>query len=481
MWKRMVTPILAVCLCCSLFVGPAFAADTESSKGVGISFEQTADNVFFDFQVDTATYDRVYYNTSVRDGETLVKVVFHSEENPSDQKFVRLHLAQAILPADTSASTTEEGAKLTFSKATPGQRWTNVVNFASDEALQGTIPVNVAGNMVDITASEFEDLSNAIAKSLDRIEGVQYTSADVDLIAQQFGDAFDKSTPYCVAPSFCVCKLPFVFDGTKCVSGDLWKNFQSKVVSQSAVQVQVEEGKPLRTLGDQELLELEDETFNVIFDTYQKRAAKQQMWPYMLYAQSLKRSNVLVVGGGMTQFEPLVMVNSGVNVTVVDSNLNNLKLLNRIADSSQINKNLLHLVYVPNLEGLDELKTEYDVILALDSLTKAPTELLEDVYFVLLSKLRLGGRWIQLAPSKSRYMSEGSPSYKDFAQIYNRHLGVPEETVWYEWLDIPKLMKILAPTKSRFQIIFDGELGSNPVQFPDNFQLIDLLYLGRTQ
>ena len=50
--------------------------------------------------------------------------------------------------------------------------------------------------------------------------------------------------------------------------------------------------------------------------------------------------------------------------------------------------------------------------------------------------------------------------------------------MWYEWLDLRKLMKILGRTRTKFQIVFEGELGSNPAQFPDNFQLIDLLYLG---
>ena len=84
-----------------------------------------------------------------------------------------------------------------------------------------------------------------------------------------------------------------------------------------------------------------------------------------------------------------------------------------------------------------------------------------------------------MAPSKSRYLSEGSPSYRDFAKIYNRHLGLDEEVVWYEWLDVQKLMSILSSTKTRFQVVFEGELGSQPSQFPDNFQFIDLLYLGQ--
>ena len=473
MTRSTVVSILLLAL-----VGLVSAQAPSENTGVGITFEQTSNQVVFDFQVDNATFNRVYYNTSVRGGETIVKVVFESE-NENNQKFVRLHLARAILPSSTSATTTEEGAKITFSKADPGETWANVVNFASDEALQGTLPVNVAGNNVEITASEYEDLNAVVARSLEKVEGVQYSEADVQQIAQLFDDAFDKTTPYCLASSFCLCKAPYVFDGTKCVPGDTWVEFGRKVVSQSAVQVQEEEDKPMKVLTEKDLLDLEETSFNTIFDTYQRRAASQQVWPYLLYAQTFKNSRVLVVGGGMTQFEPLVLANSGCNVTIIDTNLDNLKLLNRIADASSTPRSRLHLAYVPSFDGLEEVEGDFDAVLVLDSLTKAPTEMLSEVYAALLSKLRLGGRWIQLAPSKSRYLSEGSPSYRDFAKIYNRHLGLDEEVVWYEWLDVQKLMSILSSTKTRFQVVFEGELGSQPSQFPDNFQFIDLLYLGQ--
>ena len=247
----------------------AAAAAAEQTKApsdaVGITFEQTADEVVFDFEVDNLSFSRVHYNTTVRGGETIVKVVFESE---TDQKFVRLHLANAVLPSQTSATTTEDGAKLTFSKAEPGRAWRNVVNFASDEALQGTLPVNVAGNRVAITAAEFEDLSAVVTNNLEQVEGIQYSEEDVRQITGLFDEAFDMTTPYCYGPSHCVCSLPYVFDGTKCVPGDAWQAFERKIVSQSAVQVQEEEGKPLRVLSEQDLLALEPANFNAIFDTY---------------------------------------------------------------------------------------------------------------------------------------------------------------------------------------------------------------------
>ena len=164
------------------------------SKTAGISFEQSADNVF-DFQVDTETYNRVYYNTS-EDGETLVKVVFHNEADPSTQS-CRLHLAQAVLPSDTSASTTQDGANHLL-QGQPRTGWSNVVNFASDEALSGTLPV------VQETSISPPPSSMMPSSGLDRVEGI-HTTNDVDATSQ-FGEAFDKSTP-CGAEPLRLCPL----------------------------------------------------------------------------------------------------------------------------------------------------------------------------------------------------------------------------------------------------------------------------------
>jgi len=448
----------------------------QTRPDVGIKFEQTPDTVVFDFNIDEGQYSKVFYNTTVRNGESLVKLMFESE---TDQKFVRLHLANAIVPQNTAAQKTEKGAQITFSKAEPGQIWRNVINFASDEALQATLPVVAAGNNLQITASEYEDVSAVVARELQKVEGIQYTEADLQQLSSMFSDAFDKSTPYCLTSNFCLCSPPLVFDGSKCVSAKPWTNFQHLFVSQSAIQVQTDAESAPQVLTETDLLSLDGDTFNRIFDAYQKRVAKQQIWPYLLYAQSLKGSKALVVGGGMTQFEPLILARSGVNVTVVDSNLGNLKLLQSLAESSGTPQHLFHLIHVRTLEELSGLAGGYDAVFALDSLTRAPTELLADLYASFLSKLKIGGRWIQLAPSKSRYTSEGSPTYRQFATIYSKHLGVQPEQVWYEWLDLSKLMTLLSKTKARFQVIFNGEVGAYPSQYPDSFVFMDLVYLGQ--
>lgn len=469
----------------------ADAADAPRSAGldVGITFEQTSDKVVFDFDLNEETYSRVYYNTTVREGgvgETLVKVVFENDDGPS--RFVRLHLAAAVLPDSTEAAQTDGGAKLTFAKAEPGALWSRVVNFASNEPLQATLPVEAAGNRLEIRASEYDDLRGVVADELRRVEGLQYTESDIDGLASLLENAFEQSTPRCADANLCVCSPPWVFDGLKCVEAAPWAGLRDVLVSQSALRIAsgdpADPASETQDLTASALLALDDASFASVFDAYQRRAAEQQVWPYLLYAQSLRGATALFVGGGLTQFEPLILARAGVRVTVVDSDETNLAILERIANATELaGSGNLKLVHAPTFEALAAMPGSFDAVFALDSLTRAPTELMADVYGVLLGKLRIGGRWVQLAPSKSRYVGAGSPSYPDLARLYGRDVGMGGEAdaikVWYEWLDLTKLMKLFAKTQSRFQVLFSGEVGSYPSKYPDDFVFFDLLYLGK--
>ena len=72
-------------------------------------------------------------------------------------------------------------------------------------------------------------------------------------------------------------------------------DFQSLIVFRARFRFR---SRRLSEGAEQELLQLDQGSFNAVFDTYQKRAARQQVWPYMLYSQTFKGSDVLVVGAG---------------------------------------------------------------------------------------------------------------------------------------------------------------------------------------
>ena len=73
----------------------------------------------------------------------------------------------------------------------------------------------------------------------------------------------------------------------------------------------------------------------------------------------------------------------------------------------------------------------------------------------------MGGRWLQLAPSKSWYQRRSDKSLGT--------PGIPEG--WHDWLDLPKLLRLLQPAK--FHVIFDAKLEDDTWQWFDLLRLSD--------
>lgn len=47
-------------------------------------------------------------------------------------------------------------------------------------------------------------------------------------------------------------------------------------------------------------------------------------------------------------------------------------------------------------------------------------QVLAGEYAAVLRRLRVGGRWVQVAPSKSRYSQLNAPSFRELAVLYDR-------------------------------------------------------------
>lgn len=173
------------------------------------------------------------------------------------------------------------------------------------------------------------------------------------------------------------------------------------------------------------------------------------------------------------------MVREGSVVTFVDPDQTNLDLMERLANLTAVPKGMMDLVLYEGPETLDALPDNYDAVLVLDSLTKAPSELLYEEYAAVLRRLRLGGRWLQLAPSRSNYAIRRNPTYQEFAAIYDAR-APRDGGSWLEWLDVSKLMTLL-PQGAKFQVMFGADVGSFPPVYPDIFHWIDMVYRGAPQ
>jgi SAM-dependent methyltransferase len=180
-------------------------------------------------------------------------------------------------------------------------------------------------------------------------------------------------------------------------------------------------------------------------------------WYHALYAPGMRGKKVLDIGSGFG-IDSITFAQNGAKLTFVDLVESNLKVLERLCKIMNLKD--VRFVLLEDLESLRPLDTDYDVIMAMGSLHHAPSDILKPEYQELVRHLRVGGRWLQLAYPKSRWVRDGRPRFG--------HWGVV--TPWAEWLDKEKLLGILAPAK--FDVILYQEFHNQ------DFNWFDLLYHG---
>jgi hypothetical protein len=93
-----------------------------------------------------------------------------------------------------------------------------------------------------------------------------------------------------------------------------------------------------------------------------------------------------------------------------------------------------------SFDTIDQLRGEFDVIWAQGSLINAPFDVTRDEIQRLARKLRIGGRWIELAYPEVRWRREGSLPFTQWGAKTDGP-GTP----WVEWYDLDKLRAALAP------------------------------------
>ena len=435
---------------------------------------QTEDSISFQFNVEGA-YSHFFYNTSEGPGHSVIKVVM---QNETDQQFVRLHLGGEI---DTGATVAQEvgvgGVKVVMQKSQPGY-WRDAVHFASQQPLTAAVPVTYQGVEVSVEAAEFHYLEERVRAALEQAAPEEPAAQeDMAHIVQLLEKSFEMATPVCEQKNACSCRDPNVFDGRKCVNSAAWADPRARVASRAHINLQSNDTRVTVTAED--MMALNQTEFSVLFDRYQQAVSNRSSWPYMMYAQTLRSKKVLAIGAGINHFEPMIMVREGSVVTFVDPDQTNLDLMERLANHTAVPKGMMDLVLYEGPETLDKLSDNYDAVLVLDSLTKAPSELLYEEYAAVLRRLRLGGRWLQLAPSRSNYAIRRNPTYQEFAAIYDARAPRGGGS-WLEWLDVSKLMTLL-PQGAKFQVMFGADVGSFPPVYPDIFHWIDMVYRGAPQ
>jgi 2-polyprenyl-3-methyl-5-hydroxy-6-metoxy-1,4-benzoquinol methylase len=215
----------------------------------------------------------------------------------------------------------------------------------------------------------------------------------------------------------------------------------------------------LLTLPDQRLLE-------------QWEAARREIttgtefahrgWYHELYAGGMRGKKILDVGSGFA-VDSITFAQHGGQLTFVDLVETNLKVLERLCHIKGIEGARFHVL--ETVDSLKVLDTDYDVIMAMGSLHNAPVDVMKPEYQELIRHLKVGGRWLQLAYPKSRWIRDGKPPFPKWAEMVDGP-GTP----WEEWYDLPKLLSMFEP--ARFEVVLYQEFHDS------DFNWFDLLYKG---
>ncbi len=152
-----------------------------------------------------------------------------------------------------------------------------------------------------------------------------------------------------------------------------------------------------------------------------------------------------------------------ITLTFVDLVESNLKVLQRICGIMGLSD--VRFVLFQDLSSLKPLDADYDVVMAMGSLHNAPVKVMKPEYRELLRHLKVGGRWLQLAYPRSRWIREGRPPFSKWGEITDG-FGTP----WCEPYDLAKLLSMFEPAK--FDVVLYQEFHNS------DFNWFDLLYRG---
>jgi SAM-dependent methyltransferase len=182
-------------------------------------------------------------------------------------------------------------------------------------------------------------------------------------------------------------------------------------------------------------------------------------WYQHLYRDVLRDKKVLEIGSGMG-IDGIEFARHGAAITFVDIVEDNLQVMRRLCGIFGITN--AQFVYLHSLQSLEQLPTDYDVVWSQGSQINVPFEFARHECAIIARHLKAGGRWIELAYPRERWVRDGSPPYRLWGNLTDG-----EGTPWMEWYDLERLLDRLAPTEWQPLLSFNFH--------NDDFNWFDLL------
>ena len=127
-------------------------------------------------------------------------------------------------------------------------------------------------------------------------------------------------------------------------------------------------------------------------------------WYHTLYADVFRGKKVLEIGSGLG-FDGITFAAQGADWTFVDIVETNLEVVRRLCKLKGISN--VRFCYLEDLRSLGTLPSDYAAIYAQGSLIDMPIEATRVEAQALLQHLPVGGRWIELAYPRRRWIHDG--------------------------------------------------------------------------
>jgi SAM-dependent methyltransferase len=193
-----------------------------------------------------------------------------------------------------------------------------------------------------------------------------------------------------------------------------------------------------------DLLKLSDKELIDFWDNARAISYEEKEWYNNHYCDFLKGKRILDVGSGLG-LDTLDFVKGGAHVTFSDIRTENMEVIKRLCNLWGLVD--VDFIVIENHRSFRTLTETYDVIMAMGSLHHAPANEIKQEYEDIADRLLSGGKWLQLAYPRSRWLRMGSRPFSEWGKITDG-----DATPWAEWYDEKKLLRQLE--SHDFQIIF---------------------------
>ncbi|MCF8533122.1 MAG: class I SAM-dependent methyltransferase [Reyranella sp.] len=211
-----------------------------------------------------------------------------------------------------------------------------------------------------------------------------------------------------------------------------------------------------------DLLRLPDDLFLTQWDSIAARRAAGvvgRMEP--LYRDYFSNRRVLELGGGLG-FDGMRFAQQGAQWTFADIVPGNLDVIRRAASLKGI---AIQCHLIGEDLSFEALPPNFDAIVVIGSIHHVPFDIARKEALSAISRLKVGGRWIELVYPRERWLREGSMPFDTWG---TRTDG--DRTPWVEWHDVEKVRRRLHP--AILKTVLDFELASH------SHRWLDLEYAG---